>query len=149
MPKQCIDSTTKENSSQIRHEYRLNDRVLIRHGVENPYLRTLARPTEGPYKIIDIEQRIQSNASRVDTGCDLASDTILNSPRSKRLKTSFSTDVVSPRPTMNRPTSATVCPLTCRKPKATVVRSSYQQQTHVSRKTGPLTWKAGPYRSPR
>ena len=51
-----IDSTTKENSSRIRHEYRLNDRVLIRRGVENPYLRTLARPTEGPYKIIDIEQ---------------------------------------------------------------------------------------------
>ena len=53
---QSIDSPTKENSSQIRHEYRLNDRVLIRRGVENPYLRTLARPTEGPYKIIDIKQ---------------------------------------------------------------------------------------------
>ena len=53
---QSIDSTTKENSSQIRHEYRLNDRVLIRHGVENPYLCMLAHPTEGPYKIIDIEQ---------------------------------------------------------------------------------------------
>ena len=53
---QSINSTTKENSSRIRHEYRLNDRVLIRRGVENPYLRTLARPTEGPYKIIDIEQ---------------------------------------------------------------------------------------------
>ena len=53
---QSIDSTTKENSSRIQHEYRLNDRVLIRRGVENPYLRTLARPTEGPYKIIDIEQ---------------------------------------------------------------------------------------------
>ena len=51
-----IDSTTKENSSRIRHEYRLNDRVLIRRGIENPYLRTLARPTEGPYKIIDIQQ---------------------------------------------------------------------------------------------
>ena len=51
-----IDSTTKENSSRIRHEYRLNDRVLICRGVENPYLCTLVRPTEGPYKIIDIKQ---------------------------------------------------------------------------------------------
>ena len=53
---QSIDSTTKENSSRIRHEYCLNDRVLIRRGIGNPYLGKLARPTDGPYKIIDIAQ---------------------------------------------------------------------------------------------
>ena len=53
---QSIDSTTKENSSRIRHECHLNDRVLIRRGMGNPYLGKLARPTDGPYKIIDIAQ---------------------------------------------------------------------------------------------
>ena len=54
---QSIDSTTKENSSRIQHECRINDRVLIRRGIGNPYLQgKLARPTDGPYKIIDIAQ---------------------------------------------------------------------------------------------
>ena len=55
---QSINSTTKENSSRIQHEYRLNDRVLICRGIGNPYLQLgkLARPTDGPYKIINITQ---------------------------------------------------------------------------------------------
>jgi hypothetical protein len=41
---------------QTPHEFHINDKVLIRHDIGNPYLGKLAKPTQGPFKIIDVQQ---------------------------------------------------------------------------------------------
>jgi hypothetical protein len=41
---------------RIPHEFRLNDKVLIRRDIGNPYLGKLSKPTQGPFKIIDVQQ---------------------------------------------------------------------------------------------
>ena len=46
----------RENNKRVKHEFRLNDQVLIRRDIGNPYLGKLEKPTEGPFKIIDISQ---------------------------------------------------------------------------------------------
>ena len=53
---QTQQNMERENRLRIAHEFRLNDKVLIRRDIGNPFLGRLARPTEGPFKIIDIEQ---------------------------------------------------------------------------------------------
>jgi hypothetical protein len=45
-----------KNRKRIPHEFCLNDKVLIRRDIGNPYLGKLAKPTEGPFKIIDVQQ---------------------------------------------------------------------------------------------
>jgi hypothetical protein len=45
-----------ENRKCIPHEFRLNDKVLIHHDIGNPYLGKLAKPIQGPFKIIDVQQ---------------------------------------------------------------------------------------------
>jgi transposase InsO family protein len=44
----------RENAVRISHDYKENDQVLIRRDVNYPYLGKLAKPTEGPFRIIDI-----------------------------------------------------------------------------------------------
>jgi hypothetical protein len=44
----------RENIHRISHDYKVGDRILIRREVNYPYLGKLARPTEGPFSIIDI-----------------------------------------------------------------------------------------------
>ena len=61
---QSNNSADKEDNSHVHHEYRLNDRVLVRHGNGNPYLGNLMRPTEGPYKIRSLSM-VQSSSMRV------------------------------------------------------------------------------------
>jgi hypothetical protein len=53
---QSQSAADAENRKRIPHEFRLNDKVLIRHDIGNPYLGKLAKPTEGPFKIIDVQQ---------------------------------------------------------------------------------------------
>jgi hypothetical protein len=45
-----------ENSKPIPHEFRINNKVLIHRNIGNPYLGKLAKPTQGPFKIIDVQQ---------------------------------------------------------------------------------------------
>jgi hypothetical protein len=47
---------TPKNRKCIPHEFHLNDKVLIRRDIGNPYLGKLAKPTQGPFKIIDVQQ---------------------------------------------------------------------------------------------
>ena len=58
---QSSNSANKENNSRVHHEYRLNNRVLVCHGIGNPYLGKLMRPTEGPYKISSLSM-VQSSS---------------------------------------------------------------------------------------
>jgi RNase H-like domain found in reverse transcriptase/Reverse transcriptase (RNA-dependent DNA polymerase)/Integrase zinc binding domain/Retroviral aspartyl protease len=51
---QANANNISENDSRIPHEYRLHDEVLIRRDTST--LGKLARPTEGPFRIIDISQ---------------------------------------------------------------------------------------------
>jgi hypothetical protein len=53
---QSQSAADAENRKRIPHEFRLNDKVLIRRDIGNPYLGKLAKPTEGPFKIIDVQQ---------------------------------------------------------------------------------------------
>jgi hypothetical protein len=52
----CQSTTNAKNRKCNSHEFHLNDKVLIHHDIGNPYLGKLAKPTEGPFKIIDIQQ---------------------------------------------------------------------------------------------
>jgi len=53
---QSQSSADTENRTRIPHEFHLNDKILIRRDIGNPYLGKLAKPTEGPFKIIDVSQ---------------------------------------------------------------------------------------------
>jgi hypothetical protein len=55
---QSQSAVSAENCKCISHEFCLNDKVLIRHDIGNghPYLGKLAKPTQGPFKIIDVQQ---------------------------------------------------------------------------------------------
>jgi hypothetical protein len=53
---QSQSTADAKNRKCILHEFCLNDKVLIRHDIGNPYLGKLAKPTQGPLKIIDVQQ---------------------------------------------------------------------------------------------
>jgi hypothetical protein len=53
---QSQSTADAKNCKRIPHEFCLNDKVLIRRDIGNPYLGKLAKPTEGPFKIIDVQQ---------------------------------------------------------------------------------------------
>jgi hypothetical protein len=54
---QSQSATDGKNRKCILHEFCLNDKVLIRRDIlGNPYLGKLAKPTQGPLKIIDVQQ---------------------------------------------------------------------------------------------
>jgi hypothetical protein len=53
---QSQSAADAKNRKCIRHEFRINDKVLIRRDIGNPYLGKLAKPTQGPFKIIDVQQ---------------------------------------------------------------------------------------------
>jgi transposase InsO family protein len=53
---QSQSAADAENHKCILHEFRINDKVLIRRDIGNPYLGKLAKPTQGPFKIIDVQQ---------------------------------------------------------------------------------------------
>jgi hypothetical protein len=53
---QLQSATDAKNRKRIPHEFCLNDKVLICHDIGNPYLGKLAKPTQGPFKIIDVQQ---------------------------------------------------------------------------------------------
>jgi hypothetical protein len=46
----------KTTNALLLHEFRINNKVLIRRDIGNPYLGKLAKPTQGPFKIIDVQQ---------------------------------------------------------------------------------------------
>jgi hypothetical protein len=52
---QSQSAANAEKSKCILHEFCINDKVLICCDTGNPYCR-LAEPTQGPYKIFDIQQ---------------------------------------------------------------------------------------------
>jgi hypothetical protein len=45
-----------ENRKCIPHQFCLIDKVFIRRDIGNPYLGILAKPTQGPFKIINVQQ---------------------------------------------------------------------------------------------
>jgi hypothetical protein len=53
---QSQSAADAKNCKRIPHEFRLNDKVLIRRDIGNPYLGKLAKPTQGPFKIIGVQQ---------------------------------------------------------------------------------------------
>jgi hypothetical protein len=53
---QSQSAADAKNRKCIPHEFRINDKVLIHHDIGNPYLGKLAKPTQGPFKIIDVQQ---------------------------------------------------------------------------------------------
>jgi hypothetical protein len=53
---QLQSAANTENCKCILHEFCLNDKVLIHQDIGNPYLGKLAKPTQGPFKIIDVQQ---------------------------------------------------------------------------------------------
>jgi hypothetical protein len=53
---QSQSAADAENRKCIPHEFHLNDKVLIRRDIGNPYLGKLAKPTQGTFKIIDVQQ---------------------------------------------------------------------------------------------
>jgi hypothetical protein len=53
---QSQSAADAENRKCIPHEFCINDKVLIRRDIGNPYLGKLAKPTQGPFKIIDVQQ---------------------------------------------------------------------------------------------
>ncbi len=53
---QSQSATNAKNHKSIPHEFCLNNKVLICHDTGNPYLGKLPKPTQGPYKIIDVQQ---------------------------------------------------------------------------------------------
>jgi hypothetical protein len=53
---QSQSATHTEKCKCIPHEFRINDKVLIHRDIGNPYLGKLAKPTQGLFKIIDIQQ---------------------------------------------------------------------------------------------
>jgi hypothetical protein len=53
---QSQSAADTKNRKRIPHEFHINDKVLIRRDIGNPYLGKLAKPTQGPFKIIDVQQ---------------------------------------------------------------------------------------------
>jgi hypothetical protein len=53
---QLQSTTNAKNCKRILHEFRINNKVLIRRDIGNPYLGKLAKPTQVPFKIIDVQQ---------------------------------------------------------------------------------------------
>jgi hypothetical protein len=53
---QSQSAADAENHKSIPHEFCINNKVLIRRDIGNPYLGKLAKPTQGPFKIIDVQQ---------------------------------------------------------------------------------------------
>jgi hypothetical protein len=53
---QSQSATDAKNCKCIPHEFCLNNKVLIRHDIGNPYLGKLAKPTQGPFKFINAQQ---------------------------------------------------------------------------------------------
>jgi hypothetical protein len=53
---QSQSATDAKNHKCIPHEFCLNHQVLICHDIGNPYLGKLAKPTQGPFKIINVQQ---------------------------------------------------------------------------------------------
>jgi hypothetical protein len=53
---QSQSAADAENRKCIPHEFCIHDKVLIRCDIGNPYLGKLAKPTQGPFKIIDVQQ---------------------------------------------------------------------------------------------
>jgi hypothetical protein len=51
---QSQSTADAKNRKCIPHEFCLIDKVLIHRDIGNPYLGKLAKPTQGPFKIIDI-----------------------------------------------------------------------------------------------
>lgn len=58
--------TERENSVRIPHEYRVNDKVLIKRDIAQ--LGKLARPTEGPFTIIDVSTVKVNGTVVIDRG---------------------------------------------------------------------------------
>ena len=56
----------RENATRIPHEYRVNDRVLIRRSLDN--LGKLARPTLGPFRIVDVSSVSINGTVIIDRG---------------------------------------------------------------------------------
>jgi hypothetical protein len=55
----------KENRNHITHDYAVGDRVLICHDHAGEVLGKLARPTYGPYRIVQV---FPNGAARIDRG---------------------------------------------------------------------------------
>ncbi len=53
---QSQSANNAKNQKCIPYEFHLNNKVLICHDIGNPYLGKLAKPTQGPFKIIDVQQ---------------------------------------------------------------------------------------------
>jgi hypothetical protein len=53
---QSLSTADAKNRKCIPHEFCINDKVLIHRDIGNPYLGKLAKPTQGPFKIIDVQQ---------------------------------------------------------------------------------------------
>jgi hypothetical protein len=53
---QSQSAADAKNRECIPHEFCINDKVLIHRDIVNPYLGKLAKPTQGPFKIIDVQQ---------------------------------------------------------------------------------------------
>jgi hypothetical protein len=63
---QANKNNIRENHTRIPHEYRLHDQVLIRRDTD--ILGKLARPTEGPFTIIDTSQVAINGTVLIDRG---------------------------------------------------------------------------------
>jgi hypothetical protein len=48
-----LSDNIRENVVRLPHHYHVGDKVLIRREVNYPYLGKLAKPTEGPFRVID------------------------------------------------------------------------------------------------
>jgi hypothetical protein len=53
---QSQSTADAKNPKCIPHEFHLNNKVLICCDIGNPYLGKLAKPTQGPFKNIDMQQ---------------------------------------------------------------------------------------------
>jgi RNase H-like domain found in reverse transcriptase/Integrase zinc binding domain/Reverse transcriptase (RNA-dependent DNA polymerase) len=63
---QSLHDSARENTKRIPHEYRVNDKVLLRRDLS--VLGKLARHTEGPFKLIDISQLNINGTVLIDRG---------------------------------------------------------------------------------
>jgi hypothetical protein len=53
---QLQSAANAKNCKCIPHEFHLNNKVLICCDIGNPYLGKLAKPSQGPFKIINLQQ---------------------------------------------------------------------------------------------
>jgi hypothetical protein len=53
---QSQSAADAKNRKFIPHKFCLNDKVLICCDIGNPYLGKLAKPAQGPFKIINVQQ---------------------------------------------------------------------------------------------